>query len=873
MDSSLRGASTAKAWDEWDTRNVSITTDGVTVDSEALPTYATERQAALPAGVTILDVALAPCGDPYLLTREGELYRYDPARDQVEALPCVWQATGDPRTLCVTTESIFLAGDDPGAVQAISRYALQTRWIREEGIGAPIALARHGGDAVLLDGTSIRGAAAVRRIGRGGQPTTIVAGLMSPSDLAVGPDDKLWVLDELVGTRPAGPAAPVIRRFEPEHLERDTPVSATDTVRIAPAAFQLPDADVPTPPTSLDVGTAGDLIVGIDPDWTGQRALLRYRPSAGHFERQPALGMGITALAAPAQATAPRAYAVDGIGELHVIDGEFRTRRNREGAPAGRLVNRFAASEAGVEWHRVELDRVLSGTETEVRVRYATTDADQPVPASDETWDAPPLESLDGLGSTYADRLRSWGVEDLADLAELSGAAVQPMVSLEERNVSTATVAEWQTAAQKLLDAGEPSDSDVETVTGIGSTYAARLTAGGIPDLGTLVTADTGAIARLVSGGTLEVPLSQAEDWVAAAAAQRPPFASYDELEWTTIDPSSPTDALFTDAVGRYCWIDLELLGTPRDRPTVRACRVEFPRDTYLTELPAIYREDPAGADFLSRYLSLFERIFTDVETATAGVTSYLDPDGIPGEPDQLAWLGQFLGMDVSGGWPTGAAREFIDRATELYRIRGTRRGLRTATKIYLDHVNLPTPDWGPARAQEMAQLDQLVEAGVITQAEAEAAREDHAELAERDPAETIAIRAWTGLACADDGPAREFYERLLGCPEGVLVLVHPRVGQRDLDALSDIVAAQEPAHASVRTVGLRHRLQLAGTCDGDATARRGYHTYLGVNSTLADPAFNLDAAGLGESTVLGTHEPDGQLDIGARLDADAHLS
>jgi phage tail-like protein len=869
MDSSLRGASTAEAWRTWDRSNVAIDEDGVRIERSALPTYEAGHEAAIGGDGSVVDVALAPCGDPYVLTDSGALYRYDPARGRSERLSCLWQATGTPRTICVTHDTVYVAGSAPAAVQAISRYALQTRWIAREGTEDPICLTRAEGAVYLLDGASYDGAASVERVRSGGRIDPVVAGLMSPRDIASGPSGRLWVLDTLVGADPDGEGEPVVRRFDSRDLTPGDPVPATDHVHVVPEAFRTTAENVPVVPSCLAVGPAGDLLVGVSSDWQSNSALLRYRPDEATFEPQPGLSTSADALAAGASTEDPRAYVVDSDGGLHVLDGYYRVSRNDAGRTEAVLRTRFEASDVSVEWHRIHLERQLTGPENEVRVRYATTDAEEPIPARERSWDAPGLESIDGLGPTYAARLRAWGIADLADLAVYSPAAVQAVVSVEEVDVAESTVAEWQSAAAALLNDGTPSTTPVDAVDGIGSVYAARLAAGNIPDLERLVDANTAAIARVVSAGTLRVPLSRTRDWVRTAREQRPDPPSYDVLDWTTITPTSPEDALFDDAVGRYCWIELTLFGTKRRSPTVGACHVEFPRDTYLTELPALYREDADGARFLRRYLSLFERVFDDVEAAIESLPGLLDPDGVPA--DDLAWLGQFLGMDVDGEWPTPVAREFVDRAPELYRMRGTRRGLRTTLSIYLDHVEPSRRDWGPALEREAAHLDDLVAADHITQREADEAMARLETLADEEPAQTVTIRTWNGLDCADAGPARAFYERLLGCEAGVLLLVHPRVSDADVRVLSRIAASHEPAHVSLRTVGLNRRLQLAGTCeDGEA---RGYHTYLGVNSTLAERTFALDAAGLGEETVIDSHEPDGQLDLGARLGADARLS
>jgi polyhydroxyalkanoate synthase len=58
------------------------------------------------------------------------------------------------------------------------------------------------------------------------------------------------------------------------------------------------------------------------------------------------------------------------------------------------------------------------------------------------------------------------------------------------------------------------ADGDLESVNGIGPTYAERLREAGIDGLAALAAADPESVAEAA-----EVPVSRAEDWIGQAAA------------------------------------------------------------------------------------------------------------------------------------------------------------------------------------------------------------------------------------------------------------------------------------------------------------------------------------------------------------------
>lgn len=98
---------------------------------------------------------------------------------------------------------------------------------------------------------------------------------------------------------------------------------------------------------------------------------------------------------------------------------------------------------------------------------------------------------------------------------------------------------------------------------------------------------------------------------------------------------------------------------------------------SYLQYLPAFYRED----DFAGRFLHIFEDILKPLEGIIDNLAFYFDPYTTP--PSFLSWLASWVGLVLDDRWPEARRRELVGSVTELYRWRGTRRGLSEYLRIY----------------------------------------------------------------------------------------------------------------------------------------------------------------------------------------------
>lgn len=95
------------------------------------------------------------------------------------------------------------------------------------------------------------------------------------------------------------------------------------------------------------------------------------------------------------------------------------------------------------------------------------------------------------------------------------------------------------------------------------------------------------------------------------------------------------------------------------------------PRSLYLDFLPALYRE----VDFIGRFLKIFEQAFEPAVQSLDVMWANLDPLTSP--QALLPFLAHWVGWKIEPGWNLDQQRRLIRQAMELYRWRGTRKGLR----------------------------------------------------------------------------------------------------------------------------------------------------------------------------------------------------
>jgi len=180
-------------------------------------------------------------------------------------------------------------------------------------------------------------------------------------------------------------------------------------------------------------------------------------------------------------------------------------------------------------------------------------------------------------------------------------------------------------------------------------------------------------------------------------------------LEWKKPEPHNN---FYTSSMGcilprenneSYLWVRLELISSSILKTfKIRSLKLRQNKVSYLNYLPEIYQKDTDSKEFLERFLSIFEAFFYDSEEKINNVSNYFDPDKAPS--DFLPWLGTWTStvFDESPSdflprlgtwtstlfdetWSDDKKREFLNRAVEFYKIKGTKKGIEELIKLYID--------------------------------------------------------------------------------------------------------------------------------------------------------------------------------------------
>src|ERR1051325_9236356 len=108
-------------------------------------------------------------------------------------------------------------------------------------------------------------------------------------------------------------------------------------------------------------------------------------------------------------------------------------------------------------------------------------------------------------------------------------------------------------------------------------------------------------------------------------------------------------------------------------------------RRGYLEHLPAIYRRsDAVGRNLVRDVCFVFEHMFDSIDQNLTDGWRFYAPHLAP--PEFLEWLARWTAFTTDLDWPEAQRRALIKRAVDLYRIRGTKRGLTLFLKLFTGH-------------------------------------------------------------------------------------------------------------------------------------------------------------------------------------------
>lgn len=105
-------------------------------------------------------------------------------------------------------------------------------------------------------------------------------------------------------------------------------------------------------------------------------------------------------------------------------------------------------------------------------------------------------------------------------------------------------------------------------------------------------------------------------------------------------------------------------------------------RESYIKWLPAIYqRSDATGRNIVRDLLWIVQHLFGSIESQLDSIHQYFD--SYETREDFLPWLASWSAMLLETDWPVNKKRRLIKKAMELYRWRGTVKGLKLFISLF----------------------------------------------------------------------------------------------------------------------------------------------------------------------------------------------
>ncbi len=315
---------------------------------------------------------------------------------------------------------------------------------------------------------------------------------------------------------------------------------------------------------------------------------------------------------------------------------------------------------------------------------------------------------------------------------------------------------------------------------------------------------------------------------------------------------------------GRVLHIRIELRATLRATPAIFALRAYGPRFSYQDQyLPALYRETLSGsdandvaagspstrADFLGRFLANFEGVLTPLEDKIASAWLLTDARTTPDET--LPWLGSWIGVAFAPWYPAAQRRSHLRNAPELFRTRGTMKGLKLALDIVTGggvgqgRIVVLEDYWFRRSLQTILGLD-LDEAddplfgGPVISGNSIVG--DTLFLSEQGLEEKFLalFNASAQLSTADQQTIDDYFSSLAF---RATVVVHDQTSPQEMTLISRVTALESPAHVSVQVRNATEDF-LVGLA-----ALIGADTY--IRGTPVPPPVQLDTSQLGDGSRL----------------------
>ena len=142
----------------------------------------------------------------------------------------------------------------------------------------------------------------------------------------------------------------------------------------------------------------------------------------------------------------------------------------------------------------------------------------------------------------------------------------------------------------------------------------------------------------------------------------------------------NPQDVLLYHARGRYLWMEIQLFRQAEFIPKILGMRIYAENRSFINYLPEIYQREDQN-DFLSRFLSLFEVVYQDLDTKIRDAKRQLDPRSAG--PEFLNWMADWIGISHIYLWSEEKLRILLEGLVKKNLTRGTRSYMEYMIEVF----------------------------------------------------------------------------------------------------------------------------------------------------------------------------------------------
>ncbi len=141
------------------------------------------------------------------------------------------------------------------------------------------------------------------------------------------------------------------------------------------------------------------------------------------------------------------------------------------------------------------------------------------------------------------------------------------------------------------------------------------------------------------------------------------------------------SEGLLNGVTGRYMWLAVSVETDVETAADQLEIQIFFQADSWISFLPDIYGKQAGEDSFLSRYLSIFQWIYYEMNQLISSVPHMLYP--AYANPEFLEWLAGWFAMENVMVWSREQLIYLIENGKRLFGIRGTKQYMEELVFLY----------------------------------------------------------------------------------------------------------------------------------------------------------------------------------------------